>query len=97
MNIDLGKYVITSDNLQYILNERQERGDRSKKQGEEYLKPIGYYTELAHLIPALIELRLRKSEAESLKELARDMADLKEWAAISVKGLKWDMKREEGA
>lgn len=73
MNIRIGKYEITSDNLQFILNEVCERGEKASKPGETYLSPIGYYTEPEHLITAIFRKEILKSEAESLKQLSCDL------------------------
>lgn len=69
MNIRLGKYVITSDSLQFILNEANERGEKSKKQGEEYLRPISYHPTLDTLITGVFEREVRLNNAESIDDL----------------------------
>ena len=71
MNIPIGtKYVITSDTHNLILNERMERGEKSKTPGEEYLNQLSYHTSLPDLVRALWERGVRKSEARSISELS---------------------------
>lgn len=69
MNIRVGKYVITSDNLQFILNEASERGEKSKNQGEEYLRPISYHPTLDTLLTSTYLREMRQNEATNIYEL----------------------------
>jgi hypothetical protein len=73
MRIKIDKYVITSDPLQYILNESCERGVKSKTPGEGYLSPIGYYTSLYALLTALHAKDIRASKATTIKGLKADI------------------------
>lgn len=75
MNIRIDKYAITSDPLQYILNDVCVRGEKSKCPGEEYLSPIGYYPTLHGLLTALFDKKLRTSDAVTVKDLLRDISD----------------------
>lgn len=71
MNIPIGtKYVITSDTHNLILNERMERGEKSKTPGEEYLNQLSYHTSLPDLVRALWAQGVRKSDARSISELS---------------------------
>ena len=73
LNIRLGKYHITSDSLQYILNEVCQRGERASEPGTEYLSPIGYYTDLKHLITKIFNSEVGTTYAGSLRELTRSI------------------------
>lgn len=74
MNVKIDNYVITSDPLQYILNEQCKRSEKSKTPGETYLSPLGYYGSLHSLLVALYDKKLRASSATTVKAL---MADIK--------------------
>lgn len=39
MKIPIGNYLITSDEMNIVLNERKIRGKKSKNAGEEYYSP----------------------------------------------------------
>ena len=69
MNIRIGNYVITSDNLQFILNEAAKRSDKSKKAGEEYLRPISYHPTLQTLLTSLFDRMTRKNDCTDLNDL----------------------------
>ncbi len=75
MNIHVGKYVITSDSLNIILNERKVVKD-GKRKGEEYLVPIGYYGTIEGCMEALLRYKVRKSQATSIKGLIEDVNEI---------------------
>ncbi len=54
------KWVITSDQYQFILNEKKVVKS-GKKAGEEWLDTIGYYPKINQLISGLIQALLNKS------------------------------------
>lgn len=69
ISIKIGeKYVITSDNLQFILNQVAVKGDKSNQAGETYLKAVGYYYSIDLLVKALMQRELRQSDATSLEQ-----------------------------
>jgi hypothetical protein len=76
MNIDIGDYVITSDALNIILNDKMV----NKKTGEPYLKAVGYYTNLDHLIISLVNRKVKAATVESIKELADEIRKINKWA-----------------
>lgn len=80
MNIDIGDYVITSDALNIILNEKGVAGEKSKNPGEPTLRAIGYYTNLDHLIIGLVNRKVKASTVESIKELAAEIQKINKWA-----------------
>jgi hypothetical protein len=74
MRIELcgGKYVLKSDAMQMWLVEIK----TSKEKGTEYEESVcGYHPTLESLLAAVFRRRILLSEAETLKELARDIAD----------------------
>lgn len=95
MNIRIGKYAITSDPLQLILNEVCQRGEKASKPGEEYLNPIGYYTEPEHLITAIFKREIRKSEAEDLKRLSDDLNSAYDFIEDVSRAMKSEMNNRE--
>lgn len=84
MNIKIDDYVITSDPLQYILNERRVKGVKSRTPGEVALHPIGYYTSLHGLLTALFDKKLRKSTAGTIKDLKVDILEATELVRRAV-------------
>jgi hypothetical protein len=72
MEIEIGKYVITSDPLCIVLNEKKKVKSGENK-GKEYISPVGYYHTVENCMDALIELKIRESQATSLKELVDEV------------------------
>lgn len=92
MHIKVGKiggkeYVITSDELNIILNVKKKRGEESKNPGEEYLVPDAYFSSLTDCIQYLVEAAVRASTASSLTKLAEDIAEIKKTIKEKLKGL----------
>lgn len=74
MEIKIGKYTITSDPLCIILNETKTIKN-GKRKGEKYLSPIGYYIGVEGCLDALLELKIRESQATSIKELLDEVKE----------------------
>lgn len=54
------KYVVDSDNLQYILKEKKTaKSDNKKSLGKDYYVTIGYYGSLESLANALLEKQIK--------------------------------------
>ncbi|WP_158783710.1 DUF5405 family protein [Pantoea sp. BAV 3049] len=69
MQIDIGtKYVLTADQYQYILREREIIKEGEKK-GYEYLSLVGYFPKIIQAISALIHLDVQLSEVQSLQAM----------------------------
>lgn len=67
--IEIGdKWIITSDQYQFILNEKKV-AQSGKKSGEEWLDAIGYYPKIEQLISGLIHRHIQNSTITSLKEM----------------------------
>lgn len=68
MKIEIGSYVITSDQHQFILSEKK-IAQKGKNEGQETLVTIGYFQKLSWLIQALIVKDIRQSDIESLQAI----------------------------
>ncbi|TBP35401.1 DUF5405 family protein [Klebsiella quasipneumoniae] len=73
IRIEIGdKWIITSDQYQFILNEKKVVKS-GKKAGEEWLDTIGYYPKVNQLISGLIHHHIQNSEINSLKGMADEI------------------------
>lgn len=68
-------YTVTSDSRQFILNKVAIRGGKSKEAGETYLKPVGYFQCIEGLTRYLMRRSLKESDAETLEQCKRILAD----------------------
>ena len=68
MYIDLGKYVITADSMNIILNVKGVH-EKGKKAGQEYLKQIGYYGTWQAFASSVLNTDLL-ANAEDIKSFA---------------------------
>lgn len=66
------KWVITSDQYQFILNEKKVVKS-GKKAGEEWLDTIGYYQKINQLISGLIHHHIQTATINSLVEMAAEI------------------------
>ncbi|QLT63475.1 DUF5405 family protein [Klebsiella oxytoca] len=66
------KWVITSDQYQFILNEKKVVKS-GKKAGEEWLDTIGYYPKVNQLISGLIHHHIQTATINSLVEMAAEI------------------------
>ena len=66
------KWVITSDQYQFILNEKKVVKS-GKKAGEEWLDTIGYYPKINQLISWLIHHHIQTATINSLVEMAAEI------------------------
>ncbi|EAS1152117.1 DUF5405 family protein [Salmonella enterica subsp. enterica serovar Poona] len=73
IRIEVGdKWVITSDQYQFILNEKK-IVKSGNKAGEEWLNTIGYYPKINQLISGLVHHQIQNSEIKSLKGMADEI------------------------
>lgn len=73
IRIEVGdKWVITSDQYQFILNEKKVVKS-GKKAGEEWLDTIGYYPKINQLISGMIHHQIHNSEIQSVKDMADEI------------------------
>lgn len=77
MNIRLNEdYQLTSDRLQYILQERKV-STKGENIGKEYWDNVGYYSKLQNAIDDYIDMRVRASDAKSIAEIITHIKELK--------------------
>ncbi|HHE4800274.1 TPA: DUF5405 family protein [Escherichia coli] len=85
IRIEVGdKWVITSDQYQFILNEKKV-AQSGKKTGEEWLDTIGYYPKINQLISGLIHHHIQQSSITTLDAMAAEIERIGEMCASSIK------------
>lgn len=76
IRIEVGdKWVITSDQYQFILNEKKVVKSGNKA-GEEWLDTIGYYPKINQLISGLIHHHIHNSELQTLNDISSEIERL---------------------
>ncbi|KLQ08287.1 MULTISPECIES: DUF5405 family protein [Enterobacter] len=86
IRIEVGdKWVITSDQYQFILNEKKV-AKSGKKAGEEWLDVIGYYPKINQLISGLIHHHIQHSSITALDAMAAEIERIGELCTSSIKG-----------
>jgi hypothetical protein len=71
VNIPLDdKYTLTSDSMNYIIEETKVIQDGERK-GEKYKTAYGYYGTVETALKGFKELKIRTSDAKSIKELLK--------------------------
>ncbi|MGU3381123.1 DUF5405 family protein [Klebsiella grimontii] len=85
IRIEIGdKWIITSDQYQFILNEKKV-AQSGKKAGEEWLDTIGYYPKINQLISGLIHHHIQQSSITTLDAVAAEIERIGEMCASSIK------------
>ncbi|EAO8869629.1 TPA: DUF5405 family protein [Salmonella enterica subsp. enterica serovar Durban] len=85
IRIEIGdKWVITSDQYQFILNEKKVVKS-GKKAGEEWLDTIGYYSKINQLISGLIHHHIQTTTVTSLVEMAAEIERVGNLCTAAVK------------
>ncbi|HBK1057830.1 TPA: DUF5405 family protein [Salmonella enterica] len=85
IRIEVGdKWVITSDQYQFILNEKKV-AQSGKKAGEEWLDTIGYYPKMNQLISGLIHHHIQQSSITTLDAMAAEIERIGDMCASSIK------------
>lgn len=73
IRIEIGdKWIITSDQYQFILNEKKVVKS-GKKAGEEWLDTVGYYPKINQLISGLIHHHIHNSAITSIETMAAEI------------------------
>jgi hypothetical protein len=62
-------YTIAADASNWTLYGHRKKGEDAKNPGEPVEYVLGYFSRLPHALDALLDQRLRDSDARSLKEL----------------------------
>lgn len=81
MLIKFGEYYLRSDNIQYMLSKK------AMVKGETTYKNEFYFVKLEDLLEFVLELKLRKSEATTLKQLLIDFKELRTYVKEQLKVL----------
>ncbi|WP_137034461.1 DUF5405 family protein [Klebsiella pneumoniae] len=85
IRIEVGdKWVITSDQYQFILNEKKV-AQSGKKAGEEWLDTIGYYPKINQLISGLIHHHIQTATINSIVEMAAEIERVGNLCTAAVK------------
>lgn len=85
IRIEIGdKWVITSDQYQFILNEKKVV-KTGNKAGEEWLSTIGYYPKINQLISGLIHHHIQQTSITALDAMAAEIERIGEMCASSIK------------
>ncbi|EJS4909349.1 DUF5405 family protein [Salmonella enterica] len=85
IRIEVGdKWVITSDQYQFILNEKKVV-KTGNKAGEEWLDTIGYYLKINQLISGLIHHHIQTTTVTSLVEMAAEIERVGNLCTAAVK------------
>ncbi|WP_368894481.1 DUF5405 family protein [Kluyvera ascorbata] len=82
-----GKWVITSDQYQFILNEKKV-AKSGKKAGEEWLDTIGYYPKIEQLVSGLIHNHIQTSEIKSIIEMSDEIKRISHLCSAAFKEAK---------
>lgn len=67
------KWVITSDQYQFILQEKKV-AKTGKMAGKEWLDTIGYYPKISQLVSGLIHHHIQSSSVDSVEAMAAEIA-----------------------
>jgi len=75
MEIDIDNFRITSDDRNFILQEKKkaDKDTKSMVKGEIYYTDLGYYGKLIHVINSLLTLKIKRSNITTLEELKREV------------------------
>jgi hypothetical protein len=86
IRIEVGdKWVITSDQYQFILNEKKVVKSGNKA-GEEWIDTIGYYPKINQLISGLLHHQIQTATINSLSEMAAEIERVSATCSAEFKG-----------
>ena len=71
------KYQITSDSMQYILQEKKRTKDKDGEM-KEYEVNVGYYGTISMALKGYKELQIRNSDVLTVNELVKQIRELDE-------------------
>lgn len=72
------KYCITSDERQFIVNQKGIAGKESKNPGVETLRPVGYFGTLSQCLKFLVNKQVLDSDCRSFKDVVSLIQKLNE-------------------
>lgn len=88
IRIEVGdKWVITSDQYQFILNEKKVVKSGNKA-GEEWPNTIGYYPKINQLISGLVHHHIQTATINTLSEMAAEIERVGAICSAEFKGKK---------
>ncbi len=88
MNIRIGKkHIITSTSMNIVLKEKRTKGVDSKQPGEEYWVDIGYYGKVEHAVNALLDRKVRVSDARTLADVVKVVENTRKLIKDSLEGI----------
>lgn len=86
IRIEVGdKWVITSDQYQFILNEKKVVKSGNKA-GEEWLDTIGYYPKINQLVSGLIHHHIHGSPNTTINAMAVEIERIGQLCLTAIKG-----------
>ncbi|EOI2403409.1 DUF5405 family protein [Klebsiella pneumoniae] len=90
IRIEVGdKWVITSDQYQFILNEKKVVKSGNKT-GEEWLDTIGYYPKINQLISGLIHHQIHGSDITAIDAMAEEIKRVGQLCIAAIQGASVD-------
>ncbi|HFK8258526.1 TPA: DUF5405 family protein [Klebsiella pneumoniae] len=90
IRIEVGdKWVITSDQYQFILNEKKVVKSGNKV-GEEWLDTIGYYPKINQLISGLIHHQIHGSDITAIDAMAEEIKRVGQLCIAAIQGASVD-------
>ncbi len=90
IRIEVGdKWVITSDQYQFILNEKKVVKSGNKA-GEEWLDTIGYYPKINQLISGLIHHQIHDSDITAIDAMAEEIKREGQLCIAAIQGASVD-------
>lgn len=90
IRIEVGdKWVITSDQYQFILNEKKVVKSGNKA-GEEWLDTIGYYPKINQLISGLIHHQIHGSDITAIDAMAEEIKLVGQLCIAAIQGASVD-------
>ena len=90
IRIEVGdKWVITSDQYQFILNEKKVVKSGNKA-GEEWLDTIGYYPRINQLISGLIHNQIHGSDITAIDAMAVEIERVGQLCIAAIQGASVD-------
>ena len=90
IRIEVGdKWVITSDQYQFILNEKKVVKSGNKA-GEDWLDTIGYYPKINQLISGLIHHQIHGSDITAIDAMAEEIKRVGQLCIAAIQGASVD-------
>lgn len=90
IRIEVGdKWVITSDQYQFILNEKKVVKSGNKA-GEEWLDTLGYYPKINQLISGLIHHHIHVSDITAIDAMAAEIERAGQLCIAAIEGARAD-------